>query len=136
MSYIVLCPCIATFNKPWFNEECSELANKRKQTELLWLQNPNDQTAEYFSNVRLVTCRMFRENKRHYMKANVNKLEENSKNTNIREMYKGINEFKKGYQPRAYVIIRRIDQPSTTYLAFGKYLKRSGKTIRTYVSYL
>ena len=28
-----------------------------------------------------------------------------------------------------------LDQPSTTYLAFGKYLKRSGNTIRTYVSY-
>ena len=38
------------------------------------------------------------------MKAKVNKLEENSKNKNIREMYKGINEFKKGYQHRAYVI--------------------------------
>ena len=38
------------------------------------------------------------------MKAKVNKLEENSKNKNIREMYKGINEFKKGYQPHAYVI--------------------------------
>ena len=35
------------------------------------------------------------------MKAKVNKLEENSKNKN---MYKGINEFKYGYQPRAYVI--------------------------------
>ena len=39
-------------NKPWFDEECSELANKRKQTKLLWLQNPNNQTAEEFSNVR------------------------------------------------------------------------------------
>ena len=38
------------------------------------------------------------------MKAKVNKLEENSKNKNIREMNKGINEIKKGYQPRAYVI--------------------------------
>ena len=38
------------------------------------------------------------------MKAEVNKLEENRKNKNIREKYKGINEFKKGYQPRAYVI--------------------------------
>ena len=27
-------------NKPWFDEECSELANKGKQTKLLWLQNP------------------------------------------------------------------------------------------------
>ena len=38
------------------------------------------------------------------MKAKVNKLEENSKNKNIWEMYKGINEFTKGCQPRAYVI--------------------------------
>ena len=38
------------------------------------------------------------------MKAKVNKLEENSKHKNIREMYKGIIEFKKGYQPRAYVL--------------------------------
>ena len=37
------------------------------------------------------------------MKKKVNKLEENSKNKNIREMYQGINEFKKGYQPHAYV---------------------------------
>ena len=33
-------------NKPWFDEKCSELANKRKQIKLLWLQNPNNQTAE------------------------------------------------------------------------------------------
>ena len=32
--------------------------------------------------------------------AKVTKLEESSKNKNIREMYKGINEFKEGYQPR------------------------------------
>jgi hypothetical protein len=38
------------------------------------------------------------------MKAKDNKLKENSKNKNIREMYKGIIEFKKGRQPRAYVI--------------------------------
>ena len=91
-------------NKPWFDEECSELANMRKQTKLLWLQNPNNQTAEDFSNVRRNTCRIFRKKKRDYMKAKVNKLEENSKNKNIREMYKGINEFKKGYQPRPFVI--------------------------------
>ena len=38
------------------------------------------------------------------MKAKVNKLEENSKNKNIREMNKRINEFKKRYQPRACAI--------------------------------
>ena len=43
-------------NKPWFDQECSELANKRKKAKLLWVQNPNDQTAEDFSNVRHDTC--------------------------------------------------------------------------------
>ena len=42
------------------------------------------------------------------MKAKVNKLEENSKNKNIQEMCKRINEFKKGYQPRSYVI-KKLD---------------------------
>ena len=41
------------------------------------------------------------------MKEKVNKLEENSKNKTIREMYKSIDEFKKGYQPRAYEIMKR-----------------------------
>ena len=39
-----------------------------------------------------------------YLKEKVNKLEEKSKNKIIWEMYKGINEFTKGYQPCAYVI--------------------------------
>ena len=38
------------------------------------------------------------------MKAKVNTLEDNSKKKNIREMCKWINEFKKGYQPRDFVI--------------------------------
>jgi len=29
----------------------------------------------------------------------VNELETNRKNTNIRDLYRGISEFKKGYQP-------------------------------------
>jgi len=38
------------------------------------------------------------------MKKKFNKFEENGKNKNIGEMYKGKYEFKKGYQPRTYVI--------------------------------
>ena len=35
-------------NKPWFNEYYSELANKRKQTKLLWLQNPKQPNCRRF----------------------------------------------------------------------------------------
>ena len=41
----------------------------RKQTKLFWLQNPNNQTAEDFSNVMRDTCRMFRKKNLVYMKA-------------------------------------------------------------------
>jgi hypothetical protein len=38
------------------------------------------------------------------MKAKINELETNSKNKNIRDLYRGINEFKRGYQPRINVV--------------------------------
>ena len=34
-------------NKPWFDQECSELANMEKFAKLLWLQNLNDQTRRF-----------------------------------------------------------------------------------------
>jgi hypothetical protein len=34
----------------------------------------------------------------------MNELESNSKNKNIRDLYRGINEFKKGYQPRTNLV--------------------------------
>ena len=57
-------------SKPCFDQECSELANKRKQTKLLWLQNPDDQIADDLTNMR---CDMWKK-KRDYMKEKVNKL--------------------------------------------------------------
>jgi hypothetical protein len=37
--------------------------------------------------------------KRECLKNKINELETNSKNENIRYLFRGINEFKKGYQP-------------------------------------
>jgi hypothetical protein len=42
----------------------------------------------------------FRNKKREYLKDRINELATNSKNKNIRDLYRGINEFKRGYQPR------------------------------------
>jgi hypothetical protein len=39
--------------------------------------------------------------KSEYLKGKINELEMNSKNKNIRDLYRGINEFKWGYQPRS-----------------------------------
>ena len=38
------------------------------------------------------------------MKAKIEELENNSKIKNIRDLYRGINDFKKGYQPRTDIV--------------------------------
>jgi hypothetical protein len=42
--------------------------------------------------------------KREYLKGKINELATNSKNKNIRDLYRGINEFKRGYQPRSNLV--------------------------------
>jgi hypothetical protein len=56
------------------------------------------------SDVRQETSRHFRNKKREYLKDKINELESNSKNKNIRDLYRRINEFKKGYQPRTNLL--------------------------------
>jgi hypothetical protein len=48
-------------------------------------------------NLRCETSRTFRKKKREYLDDKINELEINNKNKN-RDLYRGINEFKKGYQ--------------------------------------
>jgi hypothetical protein len=38
------------------------------------------------------------------LKDKINELESNNKNKNIKDLYRGIYEFKKGYQPRSNII--------------------------------
>jgi hypothetical protein len=51
------------------------------------------------SNAWLGTA-SFRNKKREFLKDKSNEFATNSKNKNIRDLYKDINEFKRGYQPR------------------------------------
>jgi hypothetical protein len=55
-------------------------------------------------NVRREASRIFRTKKREYLKNKINELETNSKNKNIRDLYRAINEFKKSYQPRTNMV--------------------------------
>jgi hypothetical protein len=41
----------------------------------------------------------FRNKKKEHLKGNFEELETNRKIKNIRDLYRGINDFKKGYQP-------------------------------------
>jgi hypothetical protein len=68
------------------------------------LQNPNQTNRDNLQNIRRETSRIFRNKKREHPKGKINELEANNKNKNIRDLYRGINEFKKGYQPRINII--------------------------------
>jgi hypothetical protein len=54
--------------------------------------------------VRREARRHFRNKKREYLKEKINEIELNSKNKNIRDLYRGITEFRKGYKPRTNLV--------------------------------
>jgi hypothetical protein len=85
---------------PWFDEGCSKLLYQRKQAKLQWLQDANEINGDNLSNVRREASKHFSSKKREYQKHKINYLAMNSKNKNIRDLYRGINEFKRLYQPR------------------------------------
>jgi hypothetical protein len=82
-------------HKPWFDEGCSELLDQRKQAKLQWLQDPSEINEDNLNNVRREANRHFRNKKREYLKDEITGVASNSKNKNIRDLYRGINEFKK-----------------------------------------
>jgi hypothetical protein len=87
-------------NKPWFDDECSKLIDQQKQAKLQWLQNSSQMNGHNLEHLRRETSRTFRNKRREYLKGKINEIETNNKNKNIRDLYRGISEFKKRYQPR------------------------------------
>jgi hypothetical protein len=73
------------------------------------LQDASEINGDNLNNVRLEASRHFRTKKRQYMKDKVNELATNSRNKNIRELYRGINKFRRDYQPRNILIDQNVD---------------------------
>jgi hypothetical protein len=84
--------------KPWFDQACSKVIDQRKQAELQWLQDPSEINGDNLNNVRCQASRYFRNKKRGYLKYKINELA--TKIKNIRDLYRRINKFQTGYQPR------------------------------------
>jgi hypothetical protein len=56
------------------------------------------------TDVQQEASRHFRNKKRECLKDKINEVESYSKSKNIRDLCRGINEFKKGYQPRTSLV--------------------------------
>ena len=78
--------------------------DERKQAKLQWVQDPSQRKVNNLNNVRLEASRHFRNKKKAYLKAKIEDLETNSKIKSIRDLYRGISDFKKGYQPRTNIV--------------------------------
>jgi len=90
-------------HKPWFDTECLSFLKEMKQAKMQWLQDPDDSNVDNLNNVRCEDSRYFRNRKKENLKAKTDELEINSMTKNIRDLYRGINNFKKGYQPKTNI---------------------------------
>jgi hypothetical protein len=68
-----------------------KVLDQRKQAKLQWLQNPNKINGENLQNLRRETSKTIRNKEREYLEGEINELETNNKNKNIRDLYRGIN---------------------------------------------
>jgi len=69
-----------------------------------WIQDPSQSTADILNKVRREVSRHFRDKTKAYLMAKIEEHETNSKIQNIRDLYRGINDFKKGYLPRSNLV--------------------------------
>jgi len=91
-------------NKPWFDEECLGFLDQRKRSKMQWIQDPTQSNVDDLNNVRCEICGHFRNKKKAYLRAKIGELETNSNIQNIRDLFRGINDFKMGYQPRCTIV--------------------------------
>jgi len=91
-------------HEPCFDEECLGFLDQRKQAKMQWIHDPSQSSVDNLNNVRRDASRHFRNKKKAYLKAKIEELETNSKIKNIRDLYRGISDFKKGYQSRTNVV--------------------------------
>jgi hypothetical protein len=80
------------------------LLDQRKQAKLQWLQDPSEINGHNLHNIGHEASRYFMNKKSKYLKDEINELATNSENKKIRDKCKGINKFKRGYQPRSNLV--------------------------------
>ena len=61
-----------------------------------WVQDPSQSNVNNLNNVRCEASRHSRNKKKKYLKTKISELETNSKKKNIRDLCRGIFDFKKG----------------------------------------
>jgi hypothetical protein len=69
-----------------------------------WLHDSSEINVDNLNNISCEAGRNFRNKQRKYPNDRIHTLAMNSKHKNTRVLYRGINEFKKSYQPRGNLV--------------------------------
>jgi hypothetical protein len=96
-------------HKPLLDKGYPQFLDQRKQVKMQWLQHTNQSNGDNLNNVQRAASRHFRKKKKEYLKDKINELKTNSKNKNIRNLYRSINEFKTGFHLRTNVVRDETD---------------------------
>jgi len=91
-------------HKPRFDEECLGVLDQKMRAKMQWLQDPSQSNVDTLNKVRRGASRHFRNKRKAYLKGKIEELGTNRKINNIRDLYRGINEVKSGYQPRTGIV--------------------------------
>jgi hypothetical protein len=75
--------------------------DQKKQTKMRWLEGPNQSNVDNQNNVKCEASKHFMNKKKGYL---IDELETNSKIKNTRDLYRVINDLKKGYQPKSNIV--------------------------------
>ena len=73
--------------------------DQRKHAKMQWFQDPSQSNVDNLNNVRCEASRHLRNKKKEYLKTKIDEFETNSKIKNIRDLYRGTDDFKKSYHP-------------------------------------
>ena len=83
-----------------------------------WVQDPSQKSVDNLNNVRREASRHCRNKKKEYLKAKIEEFENNSKIKNIWDLYRGINDFKKCYQPITNIVKNETGELVTDFHTF------------------
>jgi len=74
-------------HEPWFDEECLQFLDQRKQDKMQWSQDANQRNVDNLNNIRHEAIRHFRNKKEEYLKSKIDELQTKS---HIRYIYRDI----------------------------------------------
>ena len=58
-------------HKPWFDNECVDFLEQRKQAKIQWIQDPSRSNVDNLNNIRCDARRHFRNKKKAYLKVKI-----------------------------------------------------------------